>query len=72
MDIKAKIDELVSKAKSDPNLLEKLKKDPVAAIESIIGVDLPSDQIQKVAEGVMAKIKLDDIGGKLGGLFGSK
>ena len=72
MDIKAKIDELVSKAKSDPNLLEKLKKDPVAAIESIIGVDLPSDQIQKVAEGVMAKIKLDDIGGKLGGLFGNK
>jgi hypothetical protein len=72
MDIKAKIDELVSKAKSDPNLLEKLKKDPVAAIEGIIGVDLPSDQIQKVAEGVMAKIKLDDIGGKLGGLFGNK
>ena len=35
MDIKAKIDELVSKAKSDPNLLEKLKKDPVAAIEGI-------------------------------------
>ena len=72
MDIKAKIDELVSKAKSDPNLLEKLKKDPVAAIEGIIGVDLPSDQIQQVAEGVMAKIKLDDIGGKLGGLFGNK
>ncbi len=72
MDIKAKIDELVSKAKSDPNLLEKLKKDPVAAIEGTIGVDLPSDQIQKVAEGVMAKIKLDDIGGKLGGLFGNK
>ena len=72
MDIKAKIDELVSKAKSDPNLLEKLKKDPVAAIEGIIGVDLPSDQIQKVAEGVMAKIKLDDIGSKLGGLFGNK
>ena len=63
MDIKAKIDELVSKAKSDPNLLEKLKKDPVAAIEGIIGVDLPSDQIQKVAEGVLANIKLDDIGG---------
>ena len=34
MDIKAKIDELVSKAKSDPNLLEKLKKDPVAAMRA--------------------------------------
>lgn len=72
MDIKAKIDELVNRAKSDPNLLEKLKKDPVSAIEEVIGVDLPNDQIQKVADGVMAKIKLDDIGGKLGGLFGKK
>lgn len=72
MDIKAKIDELVNRAKSDPNLLEKLKKDPVAAIEEVIGVDLPNDQIQKVADGVIAKIKLDDIGGKLGGLFGKK
>lgn len=72
MDIKAKIDELVSKAKSDPALLEKLKKDPVSAIEGVIGVDLPNDQIQKVADGVMAKIKLDDIGGKLGGLLGKK
>lgn len=72
MDIKAKIDELVSKAKSDPNLLEKLKKDPVTTIEGVIGVDLPKDQIQKVADGVMAKIKLDNIGGKLGGLLGKK
>lgn len=72
MDIKAKIDELVNRAKSDPNLLEKLKKDPVSAIEEVIGVNLPNDQIQKVADGVMAKIKLDDIGGKLGGLFGKK
>ncbi len=70
MDIKAKIDELVNKAKSDPNLLENLKKDPVAAIEGALGVDLPNDQIQKGAEGVLAKIKLDGIGGKLGGLFG--
>lgn len=72
MDIKAKIDELVSKAKSDPELLEKLKKDPVTAIEGVIGMDLPNDQIQKVADGVMAKIKLDGIGGKLGGLLGKK
>lgn len=72
MDIKAKIDELVHKAKSDPDLLEKLKKDPVSTIEGIIGVDLPNDQIQKIAEGVMAKIKLDGLGGKLGGLFGKK
>ena len=72
MDIKAKIDELVGKVKSDPNLLEKLKKNPVAAIEEVIGVDLPDEQIQKVAEGVMAKIKLDGIGCKLGDLFGKK
>ena len=72
MDIKAKIDELVSKAKSDPDLLEKLKKDPVSALEGVIGVDLPNEQIQKIADGVMAKVKLDDIGGRLGGLLGKK
>lgn len=72
MDIRAKIDELVGKVKNDPNLLEKLKKDPVSAIEGVIGVDLPNDQIEKIAEGVMAKIRLDDLGGKLGDLFGKK
>ncbi len=72
MDIKAKINELVDKIKSDDGLKKKFMSDPVAAIEDLIGIDLPDDQIEKIAEGVKAKISLDGIGSKLGGLFGKK
>lgn len=79
MDIKAKIEELVEKIKSDKALQAKFKDDPIAAVEELIGVDLPNDQIEKIVDGIKAKIsvddisdKLGDIGNKLGGLFGKK
>ena len=79
MDIKAKIEELVKKIKSDEALLKKFKENPIKAVEGLIGVDLPDDQIQKIVDGIKAKISVDDItdklgdlGNKLGGLFGKK
>ena len=79
MDIKEKIEELVEKIKTDDELRAKFKSDPIAAIESLLGVDLPNDQIEKIVDGVKAKIavddigyKLGDIGDKLGGIFGKK
>ncbi len=72
MDIKAKIEELVEKIKSDKNLLSKFKADPVKTVEGLIGIDLPDEQIEKVVDGIKAKISFDDIAGKLGGLFGKK
>lgn len=75
MDIKAKIEEIVEKVKGDKDVAEKFKKNPVKTIEEIAGIDLPDDQIEKVVEAVKAKISLDDIGDKLGGLgklFGKK
>ncbi len=75
MELKEKLEELVKKISSDKELLSKFQKDPVSTIESIIGVDLPNDQIEKLADGVKAKLAADDIGealGKLGGLFGKK
>ena len=72
MDIKAKIEELVKKITSDKNLMSKFKNDPVKTVEELIGIDLPDDQIEKVVEGIKAKISLDKIGGALGGLFGKK
>ena len=68
MDIKAKIEEIVEKIKSDKGLMEKFKANPITAIEGLIGVDLPDDQIKKIVDGVKAKISIDDIGDKLGGL----
>ena len=79
MDIKAKIEEVVNKVKSDDKFADKFKKEPVKAVEDVVGVDLPDDTIEKVIDGVKAKINLDNIGDKLeglgdklGGLFGKK
>ena len=75
INIREKIDEIVEKIKSDDKLMEKFQKDPISAVESLIGIDLPNDQIEQLVDGIKAKIKLDDIGdklGALGGLFGKK
>lgn len=70
MDIKAKIDEVVNKVKSDKNFAEKFQKEPIKAVEEVLGVDLPDDAIKNVIDGVKAKINIDDIKDKIGGLFG--
>ena len=72
MDIKAKIDEVVNKVKSDEGFAEKFKSEPVKAVEDVVGVDLPDDVINNVVDGVKAKINLGGVADKLGGLFGGK
>lgn len=72
MDIKAKAAELVEKIKNDPSLLKKFRENPVQVVETIIGMDLPDDQIKQLAELIKAKIDLDKVGSLLGGLFGKK
>ena len=67
MDIKGKIEEIVEKVKSDKDFASKFMSDPVKTVESILGVDLPDDQIKAVVEGVKAKVSLD----KVGDVFGS-
>ena len=75
MDIKAKIDEIVKKFQADPALLEQFTKDPVKAIEGLLGVDLPDEAVKSVVDGVKAKLSLDKLSGAadaLKGLFGKK
>ncbi len=72
MDIKGKIEELVEKIKGDKDLMAKFQKDPIATVEGLLGVDLPNDQVEKIVDGIKAKISLDKLGGALGGLFGKK
>ena len=72
MDIKAKIDEIVNKIKSDKKLGEKFAKDPISVVEELLGIDLPNDQLQGIVDAVKAKINLDSIGNMFGGLFGKK
>ena len=72
MDIKAKINEIVDKIKNDPSLKEDFQKDPEKTIEKVIGVDIPDGMVDKVVDGVKAKLTADKLGGvagKLKGLF---
>ena len=70
MDLKAKATELVEKIKNNPTLLKQFQSNPVKVVETLIGIDLPDNQIKQVAELVKAKIDLDKLGDALGGLKG--
>ncbi len=72
MDIKAKIDEIVNKVKNDKDFAAKFQKEPIKAVEDVIGIDLPDDVINNVIDGVKSKVSFDGIADKLGGLFGKK
>ena len=61
MDIKEKIEELVEKIQNDKDILAKFRKDPVAVVEKLIGMDLPDDQIEKLVAAVKAKIGLEKL-----------
>lgn len=63
LDIKEKIEEIVEKVAKDPALKAQFQKDPVAAVEKILGVDLPDEALEKIAAGVKGKLTLDSVGG---------
>ena len=68
--IKEKIEEIVKKLTENKDLLENFKKNPVKTVETLLGIDLPDETIEKIVEGVKAKItldKLDDLKDNLGG-----
>jgi len=75
IDIKEKIEDLVETIQKNPAMLKKFKTDPVKVVEELVGIDLPDELIEKVVDGVKAKITADKVGDALealGGLFGKK
>ena len=68
MDIKEKIEQTVKKLKDNPALLKKFDKEPVKVIEELIGVDLPDDLVEKLIDGIKAKITAEKVGDALEGL----
>ncbi len=71
-DVKAKIEEIYNKLKSDDKLLKKFWDEPVKTIEGLVGIDLPDDKIEPVIDGLKAKLSADKLGELAGGLFGKK
>ncbi len=68
MDIKEKIEEIVKKIKSNKDIAERFKKEPIKVVEELVGIDIPDDIVEKIVDGVKAKISVDDVKEKLGGL----
>ena len=74
MDIKKIIENIVEELQKDGNLMERFEKEPVKLIESIVEMDLPDEIVEKVVDGVKAKIafdKVDDAFDKVSGLAGA-
>lgn len=72
MDIKEKISDIVEEISKNPNIKEQFEKEPVKVIEKLAGVDLPDDIVEKIIDGVKAKLTAENIAdaaGKLKGLF---
>ena len=72
MDIKELIEKVVDAIKDNDNIKRQFEKEPVKVIEKFLGVDLPDEIVEKVIDGVKAKITLDqvaDVAGALKGLF---
>ena len=69
MDIQKIISDVLEKLQNDKTLAAKFDTDPTAVLEKLIGIDLPNDQINAIIDGVKAKLKLDDIADKVGGIL---
>lgn len=70
MDIKEQIKKAVDKISKDKKLQEQFQKDPVKALESVLGVDLPDDVINQVIQGVKAKLTADSVSGAVDSIKG--
>lgn len=66
MDIKEQVTSTVEKITKDKELQSQFKKDPVKTVESVLGVDIPDGVVDKVVDGVKAKLGSDKLSGLLG------
>ena len=59
MDVKEIITTLVEEIQNNKELMKDFDKEPVKVIEKMLNVDLPDELVEKVIDGVKAKIALD-------------
>ena len=61
MDIKEQIEKLAESVLKDEKIKDIFTKDPIKAVEKVLGVDLPDEIVEKIINGVKAKITVDQI-----------
>lgn len=62
------IKDTVEKITKDENLMKEFKNNPTKAIEKVTGKDLPEDAIDKIVDGVKAKMTADNAKDMLGSI----
>ena len=63
MDIKEQIEKLVKSILADEALKDKFQKEPIKAVEQVLGVDLPDDIIESIITGVKAQLTAEQLSG---------
>ena len=61
MDILEQVNKVIDALKDNEELKNGFRKDPVKTGEKLLGVDLPDDVMNKVVEGVKAKLAGDNV-----------
>lgn len=64
-DLKGKAEEACKKLQNDPALLKKFQSDPIKAVETLLDVDLPDEQLKPLISAIQAKLAASDLGDKL-------
>ena len=67
-DIKEMIEKVVERVKEEEDIKELFEQEPVKAIETVLGVDLPDELVEKVIDAVKAKISIDKLS-SVAGMF---
>lgn len=70
MDVKEQIMKVADKIAKDKELQAQFQKEPVKALESVLGIDLPDDIVEQVIQGVKAKLMTDKMAGAVDSLKG--
>ena len=66
--MKEKIEKIVATIENNKDFANEFKSDPVKAIQSIFGTDLPDDLINNIINGVKSKTTLDKADGMMGNI----
>ena len=64
-DLRGKVDDAFKKLQSDPALMKKFQSDPIKAVESLLNIDLPDEQLKPLVSAIQTKLSASDLGDKL-------
>lgn len=68
MEIKEYISEVIERVTQDGALRTQFQTDPIKAVEQVLGVDLPEEALEKIVQGVKAKLSADQLSGAVDAL----